>query len=192
MPINFIEQSAPLTPASGKLILYAKTDKNLYFKDSDGIEKSVGFAGSVGVTQGGTGLNAATQGDILYSSATNTLARLPKNTTATRYLANTGTSNNPQWDRINLGNGVNGTLPVGNGGTGATTLSSGNILRGNGTSAVTATLGLHTTITASATHVPTSTAVINFAPKKSGFDNITVGTTEPTSPSTGDLWVDTN
>lgn len=61
-----------------------------------------------------------TQGDLLYASAANTLARLAKNTTATRYLSNTGTSNNPAWAQIDLTNGVTGTLPTGNGGTGLT------------------------------------------------------------------------
>lgn len=65
------------------------------------------------------------QGDLLYASAANTLARLAKNTTATRYLANTGTSNNPSWDQVNLANGVTGTLPAGNGGTGITSLGTG-------------------------------------------------------------------
>lgn len=63
------------------------------------------------------------QGDLLYASAANTLARLGKSTTATRYLANTGSSNNPQWDQVNLANGVTGTLPVANGGTGASVAS---------------------------------------------------------------------
>jgi hypothetical protein len=63
----------------------------------------------------------ATQGDILYASGTDSFVRLAKNTTATRYLANTGTTNNPAWDQVNLSNGVTGTLPVGNGGTGQTT-----------------------------------------------------------------------
>lgn len=69
------------------------------------------------------------QGDLLYASAANTLARLAKNTTATRYLANTGTTNNPAWDQINLANGVTGTLPVGNGGTGtATAFTAGSVI----------------------------------------------------------------
>lgn len=63
----------------------------------------------------------ATQGDLLYASATDSFARLAKSATASRYLANTGSSNNPQWDQVNLANGVTGTLPVGNGGTGQTT-----------------------------------------------------------------------
>lgn len=52
-------------------------------------------ATAVGATFGGTGITTYTQGDILYSSAANTLAKLAKDTNATRYLSNTGTSNNP-------------------------------------------------------------------------------------------------
>lgn len=92
------------------------------------------------------GLGAA-QGDILYASGTNNFILLNKNTTATRYLANTGTNNNPAWAEINLANGVTGTLPLGNGGTGQTTaqaamnsfagsVTSGQYLRGNGTNVV--------------------------------------------------------
>jgi hypothetical protein len=89
----------------------------------------------------------AVQGDILYASSADNFARLPKNTTATRYLANTGTNNDPAWSQINLANGVTGTLPLGNGGTGQTTaqtamnafagaVTSGQYLRGNGTNVV--------------------------------------------------------
>ncbi len=85
------------------------------------------------VTEGGTGLNATTQGDIFYSSSGNAINRLPKNTSATRYLSNTGTSNNPAWAQIDLSNGVTGTLPVANGGTGQTTYTNGQLLIGNTT-----------------------------------------------------------
>ena len=92
------------------------------------------------------GLGAA-QGDILYASGTNNFVLLNKNATATRYLANTGTTNNPQWDQVNLANGVTGTLPIANGGTGETSrqaamdalagaVTSGQYLRGNGTDVV--------------------------------------------------------
>lgn len=67
---------------------------------------------------GGTNQSTYAQGDLLYASAANTLAKLAKSATATRYLANTGASNNPNWDQINLANGVTGVLPVANGGTG--------------------------------------------------------------------------
>jgi hypothetical protein len=96
------------------------------------------------------GLGAA-QGDLLYASGTDNFVLLPKNTTATRYLANTGTSNNPAWSQIDLTNGVTGTLPLGNGGTGQTTAqaainslagatTSGQYLRGNGTNVVMSTI----------------------------------------------------
>lgn len=54
------------------------------------------------------------QGDLLYGSAADTLSRLAKDTNATRYLANTGTSNNPAWAQVNLTNGVTGDLPFAN------------------------------------------------------------------------------
>lgn len=75
------------------------------------------------------------QGDLLYGSAANTISLLNKDTNATRYLSNTGTSNNPAWAQVDLSNGVTGTLPVSNGGSGAATLTG--VLIGNGTSAFT-------------------------------------------------------
>ena len=58
------------------------------------------------------------QGDILYGSAASTTANLPKDTNATRYLSNTGASNNPAWAQVNVANGVSGIMTSVNGGTG--------------------------------------------------------------------------
>ena len=77
------------------------------------------------------------QGDVIYASGANTPARLAKDTNSTRSLTNTGTSNNPAWAQVALATGVSGTLPVGNGGTGRTSLTTGAILIGNATSGVT-------------------------------------------------------
>lgn len=77
-------------------------------------------SGSLGVTNGGTGLTSLAQGDLLYGFAANTIAALTKNTSATRYLANTGTSNAPAWAQVDVTNGVTGALPIANGGSGQT------------------------------------------------------------------------
>lgn len=92
------------------------------------VSMSADVTGTLGVTNGGTGLATATQGDLLYASGSNTYSPLAKNTSATRYLSNTGTSNNPAWAQVALATGVSGTLPVANGGSGLTAGTSGGVL----------------------------------------------------------------
>ena len=77
------------------------------------------------ISSDGTGhvFESQAQGDILYATSTTVLSRLAKDANSTRVLTNTGTSNNPAWAQVTLTSGVTGTLPVGNGGTGATTLN---------------------------------------------------------------------
>ena len=77
------------------------------------------------------------QGDILYATGANAPARLAKDANATRSLTNTGTNNNPLWAQVAMATGVSGTLPVANGGTGATSLDDHFVLLGSGTAAVT-------------------------------------------------------
>jgi len=68
------------------------------------------------------------QGDVIYASGANTPARLAKNSSAQRVLDNSGTNNNPAWAQVSLTTGVTGTLPVGNGGTNATSLADKSVL----------------------------------------------------------------
>lgn len=70
----------------------------------------------IGAAYGGTGANlsASAQGALPYFSATGVMSSLAKDANATRYLSNTGTTNNPAWTQVNLANGVTGNLPVAN------------------------------------------------------------------------------
>ena len=78
------------------------------------VSLTLGWNGTLGVTRGGTGFGSYAQGDLLYADTTTTLAKLAKNTNATRYLSNTGATNNPAWSQIDLTNGVTGRLPYAN------------------------------------------------------------------------------
>lgn len=103
------------------------------------------------------------QGDLIYGSAANTLTVLNKNTTASRYLSNSGVNNNPAWAQIDLTNGVTGILPAANGGTGVA-------------NANTITLG---------GNISTAGALIT-----SGANSLTLTTTGPTNvtlPTSGTL-----
>jgi len=112
--------TTPKTWASGYVVLAA--DLNTHLRDNLNVTAPAVMS---------------SQGDVLFASGSNTPARLAKSTTTTQYLANTGTNNNPAWNEVALATGVSGTLPVGNGGTGQTSLTTGAILIGNATSGVT-------------------------------------------------------
>jgi hypothetical protein len=92
-------------------------------------------SGTLGAGNGGTGISSYTVGDILYASGTTTLSSLADVATGNALISG-GVSNPPSWGKIGLTTHVSGTLPVSNGGSGATTLTG--YLKGNGTSAFTA------------------------------------------------------
>lgn len=89
------------------------------------------LSGMLKASSGVVSALTGSQGDIIYASGSNTFTTLAKDTNSTRYLSNTGSSNNPAWAQIALTTGVTGTLPVTNGGTGFATASQGDLIYGS-------------------------------------------------------------
>jgi hypothetical protein len=122
---------------------------------------AVTVAGTLANTNGGTGQSSAfTQYGITYASTTTVLATTAAGTSTTVLHGNA--SGAPTFGAVSLTADVSGTLPVGNGGSGAATLTG--VLKGNGTSAFTAATagtdyvapGTATTFTALQTFAGTS------------------------------------
>jgi hypothetical protein len=91
-------------------------------------------ATAIGAVYGGTGLTSYAVGDLLYADTTTSLAKLA-DVAVGNALISGGVAAAPSWGKIGLATHVSGTLPVANGGTGATTLTANNVLLGNGASA---------------------------------------------------------
>lgn len=81
---------------------------------------TTGTTGTLPANKGGTGQTTINQGDILFGAGGSLWNRLAKDPNVTRYLSNTGTSNNPAWSQIDLTSGVTGLLPLAQGGTSQT------------------------------------------------------------------------
>lgn len=90
---------------------------------------------TVPATKGGTGQTVYAVGDLLYASTTTVLSKLAGVATGNALISG-GVSTAPSWGKIGLTTHISGTLAVGNGGTGTTTLTANNVILGNGASAV--------------------------------------------------------
>lgn len=113
---NFVQ-----SPAGFSLVAKADTGAGDYADLAIAADRVIGRAGSANIagvtwTASGRALLAATivQGDLIYGTGAGTIASLAKDTNATRYLSNTGGSNNPAWAQISLTEGVTGDLPYAN------------------------------------------------------------------------------
>lgn len=99
------------------------------------VSLSTGVTGTLPAGNGGTGISSYTVGDIVYASGATTLSALADTATGNVLLSG-GVGTAPAYGKVGLTTHVSGTLAVGNGGTGATTLTG--VVKGNGTSAFTA------------------------------------------------------
>lgn len=90
---------------------------------------TLSLSGTVAATNGGTGTNTVTTGDLLYGSASNTWSKLAKGS-AYRSLVMDASGTNVEWNAValNQSNAVSGTLDETNGGTGISTYTTGDTL----------------------------------------------------------------
>jgi hypothetical protein len=97
--------------------------------------------GTVVVAGGGTGRASLTANNLVIGAGTTQVTLLAPSATSGVALISQGTGVDPAYGAINLASTsiVTGTLPVGNGGTGATTLTNHGVLLGQATSAIVAT-----------------------------------------------------
>jgi hypothetical protein len=106
----------------------------------------ISLTGTVAPTNGGTGVNTVTTGDLLYGSATDTWAKLGVGTAYESLVINAG-GTQLEWNAVALNQGaaVSGALPVGNAGTGITSYTLGDTLYASGSTALAKLAGNTTT-----------------------------------------------
>jgi hypothetical protein len=99
------------------------------------LDATDGLVNAVPATNGGTGQAAYAVGDLLYAPTTTTLNKLA-DVVVGNALISGGVGVVPAYGKIGMTTHVSGILPVPNGGTGAGTLASNNVLLGNGVGAL--------------------------------------------------------
>jgi hypothetical protein len=99
------------------------------------LDATDGLAGAVPAANGGTGQSTYAIGDILYASGATALAKLSDVATG-NVLISGGVGASPSYGKVGLSTHISGTLLVANGGTGAVSFTSNNVLLGNGTGAL--------------------------------------------------------
>jgi hypothetical protein len=90
------------------------------------------FSGAVSAIRGGTGQSSYAVGDLLFANTVASLARLADVATGSALISG-GVGVAPSWGKIGLTTHVSGTLAVGNGGTGVSSLTSNALLIGGAT-----------------------------------------------------------
>jgi hypothetical protein len=106
----------------------------------------ISLTGTVAATNGGTGVNTVTTGDLLYGSASNTWASLPLGA-AYKSLVVNGAGTQVEWNAVALSQSgaVSGALPATNGGTGLNSFVVGDLIYSSATNTLTQLAGNTTT-----------------------------------------------
>ena len=106
----------------------------------------ISLTGTVAPTNGGTGVNTVTTGDLLYGSAANTWSKLPLGS-AYRSLVVNGAGTQVEWNAValNQSNAVSGTLPATSGGTDQNSYTVGDTLYSGATNTLSKLAGNTTT-----------------------------------------------
>jgi hypothetical protein len=88
--------------------------------------QTISLTGTVAATNGGTGTNTVTTGNLLYGSGTNTWSKLALGVAYKSLIVN-ASGTQVEWNAIPLNEAaaVSGTLPVASGGTGITSFGTG-------------------------------------------------------------------
>jgi hypothetical protein len=123
----------------------------------------ISLTGTVAPTNGGTGVNTVTTGDLLYGSGTDTWGKLPKGT-AYRSLVMDASATNVEWNAValNQSNAVSGALGATNGGTGQSTYTLGDTLYSSAANTLAKLAG--NTTTTKKFMVQTGTGAVSAAP----------------------------
>lgn len=87
------------------------------------VDNTIAVTGTIPSTNGGTGTSTVTTGDLLYGASANNWGKLPLGA-ARKSLVVNAAGTQLEWNSVALNTeAVSGSLPISNGGTGATTAS---------------------------------------------------------------------
>ncbi len=143
---------------------------------------------AIAAANGGTGQTSYAIGDILYASGTTALSKLASIATGNALITG-GVNTAPSWGKIGLTTHVSGTLPVTSGGTGLTSLTTGDVLYASAANTLAALAGVATgnVLISGGVGTAPSWGKVGLTTHVSGTLATTSGGTNITTYATGDI-----